>query len=545
MRPIDPRLFRYSRSSRGFTIAATGIALLNSILSIAQSWLLAHFIFQIFIGNKSIAALNATLIWIAFIYLAKAGLNFISERIAAVSSSAIRKELRSQLVAHLLSGDIDYKTGPAQLSLLATKGINDLDPYFSKFIPQLFIAAVVPLFVGIAISTQDFISGIILIVTVPLIPLFGILIGRFTATATKRKWQSLSSLSGYFLDLLSGLQTLKVYGRSRYQVFRLKQVNEKYRQETMKVLRISFLSSLALELIAALSVALIAVTIGLRLVNGTISFQTGLFILILAPEVYWPIRQVAAHFHAASDGVSAASQIFSILENVREVQSITLESFDQIRWSDLIINYEDRETVEIPAGFLESGALNLLTGPSGVGKSSLVQILLGFREDYFGEVLITIKGKVINLHQINKESWRRLISWMPQEPHFPVSSVIQSLELANPLLTKNDLVNQLKQVNLEISDLADGLDTQLGTINEAISFGQKRKIALARALLKPAKLLILDEPTASVDELSQHQINQTIKKQTQRGQTVLVISHRPQSLLSADHQLSFEKKVLV
>ncbi|MEY3128662.1 MAG: hypothetical protein RIS06_1218, partial [Actinomycetota bacterium] len=298
MKPIDPRLFRYSRSSRGFTIASVVIALLGAILTIAQSALLSIFIVQAFVDKKALNQIKIYLIWVAIIYIAKALLSYLTERLAAVASGAIRH----------------YKNGPAQLSLLATKGIDNLDPYFSRFIPQLFIASVIPFFVGITISTQDFISGIVLIFTVPLIPLFGMLIGRFTASATERKWQTLSLLSGYFLDLLSGLQTLKVYGRSRYQIARLKQVNDKYRQETMRVLRISFLSSLALELIATLSVALIAVTIGLRLVNGTISLQIGLFVLILAPEVYWPIRQVAAHFHAASDGVSAASQVFSILD---------------------------------------------------------------------------------------------------------------------------------------------------------------------------------------------------------------------------------------
>lgn len=371
------------------------------------------------------------------------------------------------------------------------------------------------------------------------------LIGRFTAIATERKWQSLSLLSGYFLDLLSGLQTLKVYGRSRYQIFRLNQVNEKYRQETMKVLKISFLSSLALELIATLSVALIAVTIGLRLVNGTISLQTGLFVLILAPEVYWPIRQVAAHFHSASDGVSAASQIFTILESRKEVQLISVESFDQITWSDLIINYQDRVAVKIPAGNLESNSVNLFTGPSGAGKSSLVQILLGFQEDYSGDVLVTVSGQVFNLRQIDKNSWRKLISWMPQEPHFPIATVIQLLQFANPLTNQADLVKELQRVGLEIPDLPNGLDTQLGTINETLSIGQKRKIALARALIKPVKLLILDEPTASVDELSQKRIDELIQQQARSGQTVLVISHRSQTFLTADHLLRFDRGVRV
>jgi ATP-binding cassette subfamily C protein CydCD len=519
--------------------------LLGGLLTIAQSALLAIFIEQAFVDKNSLNQIKIYLIWVAIIYAAKALLSYLTERLAAVASSAIRRELRLRLVSHLLSGKVDYKNGPAQLSLLATKGIDNLDPYFSRFIPQLFIASVVPLFVGIAITTQDFISGVVLILTVPLIPLFGILIGRFTASATKRKWQTLSLLSGYFLDLLSGLQTLKVYGRSKYQIARLKQVNEKYRQETMKVLRISFLSSLALELIATLSIALIAVTIGLRLVNGTISLQTGLFVLILAPEVYWPIRQVAAHFHAASDGVSAASQIFSILDRKDPEGLIKIKKFDQISWSDLKIEFNSRATVKIPAGVIEKNAVNLIVGPSGAGKSSLLQILLGFQENYQGQVLVTVDNDHYDFHQIDKDSWRKLISWMPQEPHFPVASVIDCLRCANPNLDRYELIKQLKKVGIELTELPYGGDTQLGTINEALSIGQKRKIALARALIRPAQLLILDEPTASVDENSQSQIDLAIKEQTSLGKTTLVISHRSQTLLSADYVLNFAERVII
>jgi ATP-binding cassette subfamily C protein CydCD len=529
VKPIDPRLFRYSRSSRGFTIASVVIALLGAILTIAQSALLSIFIVQAFVDKKALNQIKIYLIWVAIIYIAKALLSYLTERLAAVASGAIRRELRLQLVSHLLSGKVDYKNGPAQLSLLATKGIDNLDPYFSRFIPQLFIASVIPFFVGIAISTQDFISGIVLIFTVPLIPLFGMLIGRFTASATERKWQTLSLLSGYFLDLLSGLQTLKVYGRSRYQIARLKQVNDKYRQETMRVLRISFLSSLALELIATLSVALIAVTIGLRLVNGTISLQTGLFVLILAPEVYWPIRQVAAHFHAASDGVSAASQIFSILDRKDPEGLIKIKKFDQISWSDLKIEFNSRAAVKIPAGIIEKNAVNLIVGPSGVGKSSLLQILLGYQENYQGQVLVSVDNDLFDLHQIEKDSWRKLISWMPQEPN----------------LDRYELIKQLQKVGIELTELPSGGDTQLGTINEALSIGQKRKIALARALIKPAQLLILDEPTASVDENSQSQIDLAIKEQTSLGKTALVISHRSQTLLSADYVLNFAERVII
>jgi ATP-binding cassette subfamily C protein CydCD len=519
--------------------------LLGAILSILQSAFLAYFIVQVFVEKKTLDFLTPTLISIGVIYLCKAILNYISERIAAVASAAIRRELRDKLVDHLLSGKVNYKNGPAKLSLLATRGIDNLDLYFSKFIPQLFIASVVPIFVGIAITTQDFISGIVLILTLPLIPVFGMLIGRFTAGATERKWQSLSLLSGYFLDLISGLQTLKVYGRAKYQVARLKQVNDKYRQETMKVLRISFLSSLALELIATLSVALMAVTIGLRLVDGNISLQTGLFVLILAPEVYWPIRQVAMHFHAATDGVEAADQIFNILGDQEVVEKVKIDKFDFIIWSDLIVNFENRSKVKVPAGRIENKAVNLIVGPSGAGKSTLIQILLGFQENYGGDVWVKDGENSINLKDIDKLSWQKLISWMPQEPHFPVLSVLNTLQLADPKQSTEQLLETLETVGLDLSQLPQAEQTKLGTLLEQLSIGQKRKIALARALIKPAQLLILDEPTASVDKESQERIDNLIRTLAQNGKMVLVVSHRSQSLLTADSVLDFDHKVMV
>ena len=224
---------------------------------------------------------------------------------------------------------------------------------------------------------------------------------------------------------------------------------------------------------------------------------------------------------------------------------IKIKKFDQISWSDLKIEFNSRAAVKIPAGVIEKNAVNLIVGPSGVGKSSLLQILLGYQENYQGQVLVRVDNDLFDLHQIDKDSWRKLISWMPQEPHFPVASVIDCIQYANPNLDRYELIKQLQKVGIELSELPSGGDTQLGTINEALSIGQKRKIALARALIKPAQLQILDEPTASVDEISQSKIDLAIKEQTSLGKTVLVISHRSQTLLSADYVLNFAERVKI
>jgi ABC-type transport system involved in cytochrome bd biosynthesis fused ATPase/permease subunit len=302
---------------------------------------------------------------------------------------------------------------------------------------------------------------------------------------------------------------------------------------------------LALELIATLSVALIAVTIGLRLIDGNISLQTGLFVLILAPEVYWPIRQVATHFHAATDGVEAADQIFNILGDKEVVDKVKIQKFDFIIWSDLIVEFENRSKVKVPAGRIENKAVNLIVGPSGAGKSTLIQILLGFQENYSGDVWVKDGENSINLKDIDKQSWQKLISWMPQEPHFPVLSVLNTLQLADPKQSTDQLLGILETVGLDLSQLPQAEQTKLGTLLEQLSIGQKRKIALARALIKPAQLLILDEPTASVDIESQERIDNLIRTSAQNGQMVLVVSHRSQSLLTADSVLDFDNRVVV
>ena len=303
----------------------------------------------------------------------RAGISYLSDRISAAAAINIRNELRSAVLKKVLSneGRDTNELGTAGLSLLLTKGIGNLDSYFSRFIPQLFIAGIVPVLVGVIIAVRDIRSGIIILLTIPLIPLFGILIGKFTASATSKKWQTLNLLGGYFLDLLNGLTTLRVYGRHKAQNEKLQKVGDDYRKETMKVLKISFLSSLALELVATFSIALLAVTIGLRLVSGSITLEIGLFILIIAPEVYWPIRQVATFFHAASDGIAAFDSIFKILDRPSSPGGISVNQIFAITWSQLTVAYPNRTELHIPSGQVNVGNVHALVGASGTGKSTL------------------------------------------------------------------------------------------------------------------------------------------------------------------------------
>ena len=528
MKPFDPRLLRYSRSSRGFIFSIIVIATIGAILTITQAYFLVDLICKFFQKKKSFDSLHTEVLALGLIFLGRAMLAFINDRVAAKASSRVRRELRNEIMKKTLNGNgtDSNDLGAAGLAVLVTKGINDLDGYFSKFLPQLFIAVIVPVAVGTTIAFRDWKSGVIILFTIPLIPIFGILIGRFTASATEKKWRTLGSLSGYFLDLLSGITTLKVYGREKLQDQKLKDVGEQYRIETMQVLRISFLSSLALELIATLSVALLAVTIGLRLVNGSMPLAVGLFVLVLAPEVYWPIRQVSAFFHAASDGIAAFNQLFTILERPEKTGGDVLSEISSIAWSDLLVRYPNRGDVLIPAGQLKRAEIHALVGPSGSGKSTLAGVLLGFIKPSSGEVIVTATDGVHQLSEINLELWRSLVAWQPQEPKFPIGTVADILRHAKPKASDQELIDSLMRVDLDSADLAHGLATELGTIHQKLSIGQLRKIALARALLKDSPLIILDEPTASVDDISERTISRLLTNEAKRGTMILLISHR-------------------
>lgn len=536
MKPLDPRLLRYSRSSRGFLTYLVALSTIGAIATITQVFLLTTLIVSFFQKHQNFWDQRSPLTFLALVFIFRAGISYLSDRISAAAAINIRNELRSAVLKKVLSneGRDTNELGTAGLSLLLTKGIGNLDSYFSRFIPQLFIAGIVPVLVGVIIAVRDIRSGIIILLTIPLIPLFGILIGKFTASATSKKWQTLNLLGGYFLDLLNGLTTLRVYGRHKAQNEKLQKVGDDYRKETMKVLKISFLSSLALELVATLSIALLAVTIGLRLVSGSITLEIGLFILIIAPEVYWPIRQVATFFHAASDGIAAFDSIFKILDRPSSSGGRSVNQVFAITWSQLTVAYPNRTELHIPSGQVNVGNVHALVGASGTGKSTLAAILLGFVRPTYGEILISTDSGSIPMSEVDIESLRAKLSWLPQEPRFPVGTVAQILRHAKPVATDFELIEVITKVDLDIRDLPNGLSTELGSIKQPLSFGQQRKIALARALLKPAQFIILDEPTASVDDVSEATIRKVIKDESSSGKGILLISHRNSLLLDSD-----------
>ena len=434
----------------------------------------------------------------------------------------MKQELRSETTSRAEN----YSAGSAaSISNILTKGLNALDTYLGRFVPQMVFAAITPTVVIATLFTQDVISGFIALITLPLIPLFGALIGRFSEEAVVKKWQTLGTLSAYFEDSLGGFITLKIFGRSKSQSKRIGQMGDTYADETMKVLRISFLSAFALELIATLSVAVIAVSIGLRLVSGSINFKTALVVLVLAPEVYFPVRNAASLFHASQDGTQALRE----LEQVKQQPSSTLAS-ENLPSEEIVglswPSWSFLDGVVISTGSLSKGQMLFVVGESGVGKTTFAGNILGFSFDAPIEIH-TDRGD-FTLGAGMQTQWQKLVGWIPQNPQLASGSVRQQFVLLDPNATDAHIENALAMSGLSTEDLPDGLDTNLGQGGEAshsASGGQIRRIAVARALFRNPLLLVADEPTADLDEASSTLVMNALRSAKSRGAMVLCITH--------------------
>ncbi|WP_030996113.1 thiol reductant ABC exporter subunit CydD [Streptomyces sp. NRRL F-5630] len=541
MKPVDPRLLRYARATRFFLVAVVGLGVLGALLVVAQAMLIAEVVVGAFQHGRDAGELLRPLLLLVAVAGGRGLISWLTETTAHRASAAVKSELRQRVLSKAAALGPDWLEGRRTGSLvnLATRGVDALDDYFSRYLPQLGLAVVVPLAVLARIVTEDWVSAAIIVVTIPLIPVFMILIGWATQKRMDRQWRLLSRLSGHFLDVVEGLPTLKVFGRAKAQAESIRRITGEYRRATMRTLRIAFLSSFALELLSTLSVALVAVTIGMRLVHGDMDLYVALVVLVLAPEAYLPLRQVGTQYHAAAEGLAAAEEVFEVLETEERTAGDADAPEGELLIENLTVRYPGRTAPALERVSLRvrPGETVALVGPSGAGKSTLLQAVLGFARPDTGRV--TVGGT--DLAEIDPASWHARIAWVPQRPALFAGTLAENVLLARPDATEAEVVRALCDAGAWdfVRELPEGVRTVLGEDGAGLSAGQRQRLALARAFLADRPVLLLDEPTAALDGATEAGVVEAVGRLA-AGRTVLLVVHRPALLAVADRVVRIE-----
>ncbi len=562
MRALDPRLLRYARATRTFLYVSVGLGMISALLIVAQAWLLADVVAGAFRHGRDLAQLRTPLSVLLCVVVARAAVAWGAELAASRASARAKSQLRGALLERVaeLGADSSREERTGALAVLATRGVDALDGWFSLYLPQLFLAVIVPVVVLAVVLFEDWISAAIIAFTIPLIPLFMALVGATTRERMDRQLRALERLGGHFLDVVAGLPTLKVFGRAKAQTAAIREVTERYRRTALSTLRVTFLSSLILELVATVSVALVAVAIGLRLMAGHLDLRTALFVLVLAPEAYLPLRQLGANYHASAEGVAAAEQVFAVLErppvprgtsaDVPDLYGTSADVPDRGASPDvpdpavadltvegLRVAYPGRAVPALDGVSLtvHAGEVLALAGPSGCGKSTLLGVLLGLVAPQGGSV--RVGG--CDLAELDPDAWRARLAWVPQRPHLFAASVAENVRLGRPGASAEEVRAAVCAAGLDgvVADLPEGLETQLGERGAGLSAGERQRVALARAFLRDAPLLLLDEPTANLDGRTEREVLEAVRRLS-RGRTVVLVAHRPALLALADRVLS-------
>lgn len=529
---LEKRLLAEALAWRG-TLALLGLGSLAGALgAVWQAALLAAIVDGAFLQGLGREQLLPQLVALALAFAWRVLAFWGGEACGARLAAAVKTSLRARLAARLLAQGPVRGAGEATGELLSVlgEGVEQLEAYFVRYLPGLFAAAAVPLAILAVVAPRDWPSALLLLGTAPLIPAFMVLIGRLAAGRTQRQWARLQRLGAQFYDVLQGLVTLKLFGRSRQAVTVVARASEDFRAATLDVLKVVFLSALALELIAAVGTALVAVAVGLRLLQGSLLFSDAFFVLLLAPEFYQPLRQLGAHFHAGQAGQAAAARLYALLAAEEEAAVAPEDPWPgeqavRVDVEDVSFAYGEGEPAVL-AGLsfsLAPGETTALVGASGAGKSTVAALLLGMARPGRGGILIN----GIPLTAANRDAWLRRVAYVPQHPHLFRASLQENIRLARPQASLAQVQAALRRAGGEelAASLPRGYDTLLGEGGVELSGGERRRVALARAFLADAPFLLCDEATGGLDPAAEAQL-QAAFADLCRGRTVLVIAHR-------------------
>ncbi|WFE45021.1 thiol reductant ABC exporter subunit CydD [Verrucosispora sp. WMMD1129] len=538
-RPFDPRLLRRVPAARRDLALLALLGVLAAGLVVAQATALAVLLATAFTGQLDRAALVGLLATVAARSLVVWAQGAVSARVAATVKAALRADLLGAVAQHGPGWVAGQRAG--QLATLAGRGLDALDAYFTGYLPQLVLSVTVPVAVLGRVLFADWSSAVIIALTLPLIPIFGALLGWQAQAATERQWRRLSLLGGHFLDMVAGLPTLRAFGRARAQTDAVRRMADGHRVATMKTLRIAFLSALVLELVATLSVALVAVPVGIRLLGGGLALQTALLVLLLTPEAYLPLRAAGSRFHASMEGLTALDEALTLSGSAPPAPagrtSARPDGPAEIRFESVTVAYERTTALRDVTLTIRPGERIAIIGPSGAGKSTLLNLLLGFVRPTDGRV--TVGG--IDLTEIDLDGWRRQVAWVPQRAHLFAASLADNIRLGTTDATPAALSAAVHAAALDevVATLPDGLDTLLGERGYGLSSGQRQRVALARAFLRDAPVVLLDEPTARLDAAAEAVVLSATRSLV-AGRTALLVAHRPALLTDVDRILRVE-----
>ncbi|MGC0362429.1 ATP-binding cassette subfamily C protein CydD [Rhodococcus sp. 27YEA15] len=535
--PIDPRLWRHSASARGYLTLTVVLSIVNVAAVVVTALMIGRVLAGVITTRTvEVSSWTTELGILAAAVAVRVAVTWLQARYAHRASTRVVAEIKDGvLTAATAMSPRALNPRRDEVATVLTRGVDGLGPYLTGYLPALILSVTLTPITLLVIALHDMTSAVIIFVTLPLIPIFMILIGLLTKGKSEKTLASMTTLSSQLLDLLAGLPTLRALGRQQGPAERVRELGDSHRRTTMSALRIAFLSSMVLELLATLCVALVAVSIGLRLVFGEMALEAGIVALILAPEVYLPLRSVGTQFHAAEDGMAAAEKAFEVIEADAEAPvpgaaTVTARGAE-IVFSGLSVASRGGAAPHRLSAVAAPGQITVLTGPNGSGKSTAVSALLGLIGPDTGRV--TVGG--VDVTDLDADRWWAQTAWLPQHPVLVPGTVRENLDLTGTL-EEADLRSASTATGFDtvLPELPAGLDTVLGVGGTGLSLGQRQRLALTRVLASDRPVLVLDEPTAHLDADSEGAVLAALAARARRGDTVLVIGHRPMVLAAAD-----------